>query len=81
MLLVGIRNDLKFEFKDNDENYLAGGLLPNPSDYPNAPPHLEDLLSDLIDPNHSNGGKTETYPTEPQNEVQSNLINSHVHKN
>ncbi len=71
VLLVGIRNDLNFEFKDNDENYLAGGLLPNPSNYPTTPPHLEDLLSDLIDPNHSNGGKTETYPTEPQNEVQS----------
>jgi len=71
VLLVGIRNDLKFKFKDNDSDFIAGGLLPNPADYSVSPPHLEDLLSDLIDPNYSNGSETTAYPTDPMNEIQS----------
>ena len=81
VLLVGIRNDLQFEFSDGNADFVAGGLLPNPNDYPNTPPHLEDLLSDLIDPNYKNGGTTETYPTSPNNEVQSKFRmdkNGHV---
>ena len=71
VLLVGIRKDLQFDFSDDDDRFIAGGLLPNPEDHPTTPPHLEDLLSDLIDPDYKNGGKTTTYPTEPQNEIQS----------
>ncbi len=73
VLLVGIRDDLGFEFKDNDSNYIAGGLIPHPRDYSINPPHLEDLLSDLVDPNYKNGGKTSTYPVDPMNEIQSKL--------
>tara|TARA_Y100000590_G_scaffold469453_1_gene657097 strand:- start:1106 stop:2392 length:1287 start_codon:yes stop_codon:yes gene_type:complete len=71
VLLVGIRNDLQFDFSDDQDKFIAGGLLPNPIDYPTNPPDLADLLSDLIDPNYRNGGKTERYPTEPKNELQS----------
>ena len=71
VLLVGIRNDLKFKFKDNDSDFIAGGLLPNPADYSVSPPHLEDLLSDLIDPNYSNGSESTVYPADPMNEIQS----------
>jgi len=71
VLLVGIRNDLDFEFKDDGDQFIAGGLLPNPRDHSTTPPHLEDLLSDLIDPEYKNGVPTTTYPTDSQNEIQS----------
>ena len=71
VLLVGIRNDLCFEFKDDDDQFIAGGLLPNPKDYSVSPPHLEDLLSDLIDPEYKNGVPTTRYSTDSQNEIQS----------
>ena len=71
ILLVGIRNDLDFELKDGADQFIAGGLLPSPREYSANPPHLEDLLSDLIDPEYKNGVPTTTYPTDPQNEIQS----------
>lgn len=71
VLLVGIRNDMGFEFKDDDPNYIAGGLIPNPNDYSITPVHLKDLLSDIVDPNYQNGGRTSVYPHSPMNEIQS----------
>jgi len=71
ILLAGIRNDLGFELKDSDSNYIAGGLIPNPKDYSVKPPNLEDVLSDLVDPNYENGGRTSLYPSQPMNKIQS----------
>jgi len=71
ILLVGIRNDLDFELKDDTNQFVAGGLLPKPGEYSARPPHLEDLLSDLIDPEYKNGVPTTSYPTDSQNEIQS----------
>ncbi len=70
VFLVGIKNSLNFNFNEN--NY-ANGLLPDPSEYSIKPPNLNELLSDLIDPNYINGGKTETYPHEPLSEIQKEL--------
>jgi DNA (cytosine-5)-methyltransferase 1 len=70
ILLVGIRNDLAFDLRDDNADYVASGLLPHPNNYSVAPPNLEDLLSDLIDPNYQNGGETPLYPSDPLNELQ-----------
>ena len=75
VLLVGIRKDLVgiLEHKlsnDEEANAIEEGLLPDPTSHSFKTPHLEELLSDLIDPNHKNGGKTASYVCEPQNEIQ-----------
>ena len=69
VLLVGVRDDLNIDL-NHDIDALEAGLLPAPSG--NAP-HIEDLLGDLVDPDYTNGGITEQYPSKPLNEVQSML--------
>ncbi|MBJ28362.1 MAG: DNA (cytosine-5-)-methyltransferase [Chloroflexi bacterium] len=73
ILMVGIRNDLGFKFDDENDDSIAAGLLPHPDEYSVAPPHLEELLSDLIDLHYQNGGSTQVYPFDPMNEIQSYL--------
>lgn len=66
VLLVGIRNDI-FKPSISSLSTVAQGFLPDPT-Y-NAP-DLIDLLGDLIDPNYTNGGKTDFYPSPAKNELQ-----------
>lgn len=74
VLLAGVRKDLgwtpradSLDSEDlllhNDE-FRAGGLLPDPE---GTPPSLEDLLSDLIDPKYRPRAVKETivYPSDP----------------
>lgn len=74
VLLVGIRNDIK-----------AKGLLPGNVEEGRAiergylprggvkPPDLIDLLGDLVDPEHSNGGDTSRYPNSARTPIQKML--------
>jgi DNA (cytosine-5)-methyltransferase 1 len=64
VLIVGIRCDLGFR---EDVSKFAKGFLPAPSDeYLN----IDDLLSDLVDEEYSNGGITERYPKSATNKYQ-----------
>tara|TARA_X000000950_G_C13848974_1_gene633611 strand:+ start:316 stop:1560 length:1245 start_codon:yes stop_codon:yes gene_type:complete len=62
VIIIGVKRKY---FKDNNngsDDALKCGLLPEPkNDYPD----LKDVLSDLIDPNYSNGVFTEFYPSNP----------------
>ena len=69
VLLVGVRDDLNIEL-GHDIDAVKAGLLPPPT---GKPPHIEDLLGDLVDPSYTNGDITEEYPSRPLNEVQSML--------
>lgn len=74
VLLAGVRKDLRWKLQadtldpDNlllhNEEFRAGGLLPDPY---GTPPALEDLLSDLIDPKYRPRVvlETKTYPSPP----------------
>ena len=74
ILLAGMRRDLGWnppiDTKDDDglllwnEEYRAGGLLPDPE---GVPPSLEELLGDLIDPDYKPRVTTATteYPNNP----------------
>ncbi|MBQ9693147.1 MAG: DNA cytosine methyltransferase [Kiritimatiellae bacterium] len=66
VLIVGLRKDLFNEPKTHFDA-VADGFLPRPI---GGYPSIEELLSDLIDPNYQRGATTEVYPTPPQNEVQ-----------
>ncbi len=83
LILVGIRNDvtetsslIDLDFKNEDA--VASGFLPQPK-Y-NKYPHLDELLSDLIDPkidpilrsgNYPSGPlETTFYPTKPKTKIQ-----------
>ena len=69
IILVGIRNDLNFKIeKDNP----AEGLLPL-NDHLSKPPDLVDLLSDLIDKSHKNGGENKQYLSNPNTNIQKSL--------
>ena len=64
VFLVGIRKDIKFQ-----PNVLkcCSGLLPEPTyDYFN----IEDLFTDLIDKNYKTNFCTDTYPSDPLNNIQ-----------
>src|SRR5690606_23106960 len=62
ILLVGIRNDVGNGLlrEGADEEAVARGYLPHPS--PGLAPDLIDVLGDLVDPDHVNGGVTASYP-------------------
>jgi DNA (cytosine-5)-methyltransferase 1 len=65
VLLVGIRKDILSDSKTLDpsadeEDAVACGFLPAPD--PNMFPHLEELLSDLVDPSIGKILKTGEYP-------------------
>ena len=66
VLIVGLRKDL-FNEPETHLDAVSDGFLPKPV---GGYPSIEELLSDLIDPNYQRGTITETYPTAPQNEVQ-----------
>lgn len=75
VLLVGIRNDVKADVEwDGDAttgNAVARRFLPEGNV---APPNLQDLLSDLIDPKYRNGmEKTSIYPHPAKPGVQTDL--------
>jgi len=58
VLLVGVREELNIPIHNE---LVAGGLLPNPT---GGAPDLYDILDDLVDPNYTNGGSTDSYPHE-----------------
>lgn len=71
VLLVGVRNDLNWKPLVNgldedgillhDSVHRAGGLLPSPT---LRPPTIDDLLSDLVDPDYEPGQtSTNVYPS------------------
>jgi DNA (cytosine-5)-methyltransferase 1 len=68
VLLVGIREDVSMTIGFKSRlGQPALGLLPASG---GVAPHLEDLLSDLIDDSYVNGGRTATYQRDPQNAIQ-----------
>jgi len=67
VLIVGIRNDVAFTWISG---MPAGGLIPEPT---SLAPDLIDMLSDLVDPEYSNGGATRSYPHHPHNRLQEEL--------
>lgn len=86
VLLVGIRQDISrcskiINLDADPENAVACNFLPSPSG--ESPPHLFDLLSDLIDPNaqsclltgeYPEGPfQTTAYPSTPKNKIQKSL--------
>ena len=68
VFIIGINKKLNYEFNDD---LRASGLLPEP--IAEAPPHLYDLLSDLIDKNYKKELSTKKYPLKPTNDLQKNL--------
>ena len=66
IILVGIRNDIKFKSLSK----TANGLLP---DGGLNPPHLKDVLSDLIDINYTPGGATKLYPRKATTKFQQEM--------
>jgi len=55
VLLVGVRKDISIKKISS----IAGGFLPEPT---NGPPNIEQIFSDIVDPNYIRGGETEFYP-------------------
>jgi DNA (cytosine-5)-methyltransferase 1 len=80
VLMVGIRHDFRpywiqnmlFESSASFDapSAVESGFLPRPS---GEPPTLEDLLSDLEDPEFLNRRETTAYPHEPRTEIQRQL--------
>lgn len=64
ILIVGMREDLP---QPDLPGSVAGGLLPSAT---SPPPHLVDLLSDLIDDEYENGGETPLYPRPASTPIQ-----------
>ncbi|MEI6564710.1 MAG: DNA cytosine methyltransferase [bacterium] len=89
VLMVGIRDDLlphprQLTFMDRKEadppTAVKYGYLPEPS---GIPPSLEELLSDLEDPDYRSKEATVTYVYPPLNDIQKILrsdLNGHVRK-
>lgn len=78
VLIVGIRDDQRFSLKPPTKSgetilaptAIAEGLLPKPDhDYPN----IEELLSDLCDPNYRGKHSTDSYLTPPLTRFQKQL--------
>ena len=70
VLLVGVRNDIDISVWSSDPSNVANNFLPKES---GNPPDLEDLLSDLVDPNFIYGGETNSYLVDPQTPIQKKL--------
>jgi DNA (cytosine-5)-methyltransferase 1 len=74
IILVGIRGDIARHVtnpKDVDEvdqTAITRNFLPRGN--PESAPNLEDLLGDLVDRRHKNGGATETYPSDAKKPIQ-----------
>jgi len=76
IMLVGIREDIggaatrTNEVDFIDDTAVGLGFLPRPS---GGAPDLIDLLGDLVDPSHFNGGRTDVYPRPALTDVQIQL--------
>ena len=67
ILIVGLRKDVFPDMTANDIDAVVSGFLPKPT---GGAPDLQDLLGDLVDGKHENGGSTLTYVRDPQNATQ-----------
>ena len=65
VFIIGIHKSLKFK---PDSSLKSEGLFPEALN--EKPPNLEDLLSDLIDPNYRSNYSTKKYPNSAKNEIQ-----------
>jgi DNA (cytosine-5)-methyltransferase 1 len=70
VLIVGVNEDHVTKVNFDEEDAVLSGFLPDPtSDYP----HIEEILSDLVDPRFEYGGSTDVYKSDPKNEIQEKL--------
>jgi DNA (cytosine-5)-methyltransferase 1 len=69
VLLTGIRKDLAPKNIEISDAVKSGFLPQEVGGYP----HLEDILSDLIDPNFEYGGQTKTYTSSAQHDWQKSM--------
>ena len=67
VLIVGLRKDVFPNMEPKNVDAVISGFLPKPV---GGAPDLKDLLSDLIDARHVNGGATLVYTSEPKTEIQ-----------
>lgn len=67
ILIVGLRKDVFPDMVANDIDAVTAGFLPAPS---GGAPNLQDLLGDLVDSHHVNGGATLSYVSDPLNDIQ-----------
>jgi DNA (cytosine-5)-methyltransferase 1 len=79
VIMIGIRKDVlskslgslsKNELSPHRPDAVEIGFLPKPE---GTPPNLEDLLSDLEDPDYLTRRETDKYPNPPKNAVQRTL--------
>jgi DNA (cytosine-5)-methyltransferase 1 len=66
ILIVGLRKDV-FPTLQQSDDAVKAGFLPKPV---GGYPTIEELLSDLVDPDYVNGGTTKTYKHSINSEVQ-----------
>ncbi|MDA9094365.1 DNA cytosine methyltransferase [Gammaproteobacteria bacterium] len=62
ILIVGIKSNV-FKEKSQEIDAVKAGFLP---EVIGSYPHLEEVLSDIIDKNFEYGGETKSYPSEPK---------------
>ena len=67
ILIVGLRKDVFPDMAANDIDAVVAGFLPIPM---GGAPNLSDLLGDLVDRHHTNGGATLSYVSDPLNDIQ-----------
>ena len=67
VLIVGLRKDVFPNMTPANIDAVISGFLPKPI---GGAPDLQDLLGDLVDSKHTNGGATLTYVSEPTNALQ-----------
>jgi DNA (cytosine-5)-methyltransferase 1 len=73
VLIVGVRSDIDIS-SWRGASTIANGFLPMPT---GCAPDLCDLLDDLVDPNHTNGGVNERYLSAPKTKIQRVLRTRH----
>ena len=71
VMIVGVRRDCRWLLRRN-RGALANGFLPEP-EFGMRPPHLRDVLDDLIDPDYLQKGVTLAYPNAPRTKIQRSL--------
>ena len=67
VLIVGLRKDVFPDWAPENIDAVISGFLPKPV---GGAPDLQDLLGDLVDGKHANGGVTDKYVSAPQNDLQ-----------
>ena len=67
VLIVGLRKDVFPNMSPANTDAVISGFLPKPV---GGAPDLQDLLGDLVDTEHTNGGATLEYVSAPQNDLQ-----------